>query len=111
MNAPVKDKRTDRIEERRASNALLDGIAKDAKPAEVSDPGKRKLFVAWLRAERTIKQCHQLMADALKDQENCAREIVQKLGRGHHRYDEVLFTTEAKGGTVYLRRLKQKAKE
>jgi hypothetical protein len=105
----AKDRKALRLEEAREGNVLLEELARAAKPAEVTEPGRIRLFKAYLRAERTIADSLRLLRDAHIDRENCAKEIVQKLGRGHHRYDGVLYRPEAKKKTVYLRRLKQKA--
>jgi hypothetical protein len=102
------DRKRLRLEETREGNFFLEELASEAKPQEVTEPGRIKLFKAYLRAERTIADAKRLLRDAYVDRENCAQDIVKKLGRGHHRYEGVLYATEAKKKTVYLRRLKQK---
>lgn len=86
-------------------------LALDARPAEVSDSAKHKLFEAWERAGITIQKAEQMRQDAILHQIQCAEAIVRKLGGGVFRYKDKLYmvTVSSKGG-VYLREQKARVK-
>lgn len=88
--------------------SLLEELARDARPADISDVGKRKLIVEWENATNTLARAKQMVIDAVAYQETRAREIVKKLGRGHFRHNGKLYSVSAKGSTVYLRELVKK---
>ncbi len=102
------------LEKKRHGNVRIDALAADARPAEVSDVGKRKLFEEWERAGRTIEQAKQMLADAIVYRQKCTEDIVRKLGRTHTRYKGVLYSVTAKTTrqgttTVFLRPMGKKA--
>lgn len=79
-------------------------LALGARPAEVSDSARHKLFQAWERAGVTIQKAEQMRLDAIKDQSECAEAIVRKLGGGVFRYKEKLYVVlVSPKGIVYLR--------
>ena len=88
--------------------ALLEFLAREARPADISDVGKRKLITEWENATNTLARARQMVIDAVAYQETRAREIVKKLGRGHFRHNGRLYSVSAKGSTVYLRELVKK---
>ena len=86
-------------------------LAQGARPAEVSDSARHKLFQAWERAGVTIQKAEQMRLDAIKDQIECAEAIVRKLGRDAFRYkDKLYLVTISSKGTVYLREQKERVK-
>jgi hypothetical protein len=102
------------LEKKRRYNERINALAADARPAEVSDVGKRKLFEEWERAGRTIEQAKQMLADAIVYRQKCTEDIVKKLGRVHFRYKDVLYSVTAKTTrkgttTVFLRPMGKKA--
>lgn len=101
---------TSPLEQRRRGNARIDELAKDATPAAVSEVGQRKLFEQWERAGKTIADAKQMLKDAIAHEQQCAEQIVRKLGRGQWRYKGALYAVSAKGATVYLKALKERAK-
>lgn len=89
---------------REASLSYLTELAADARPAEVSDGAKRKLFDDWGKAGGYIQRAEQMRLDAIKEQAKCAEAIVKKLGAGLHRYKDKLYVVSvSKRGVVYLR--------
>lgn len=103
----IKPKETplDPLAAKRHSNARLDALAAAASPATVSEASFRKLFENWERAGITISKARQMLADALVLEQQCAEEIVRKLGRGQFRYKETLYMVSSNKNTVYLRAL------
>lgn len=102
------------LEKKRRYNERIDALAADARPAEVSDVGKRKLFEEWERAGVTIERAKQMLADAIVYRQKCTEDIVRKLGRIHFRYKGVLYSVTAKTTrrgttTVFLRPMGEKA--
>lgn len=102
------------IDKKRRYNERINALAADARPAEVSDVGKRKLFEEWERAGKTIRQAKQMLLDAIAYQQQCTEDIVKKLGREHFRYKDVLYSVTAKkrrdgATTVFLRPMGKKA--
>lgn len=94
-------------------NARINELARDARPSEVTEVGRRKLFENWEKAGKTIEQAEKMLADAKTWRVQAAEDIVRALGRGHFRYKEVLYSITAKthkdGTTVFLRPMAKKA--
>lgn len=94
-------------------NARINELAGGARPAEVTETGRRKLFETWEKAGKTIEQAEKMLADARKWRVEAAEDIVRQLGRGHFRYKDVLYSVTAKthkgGTTVFLRPMARKA--
>lgn len=94
-------------------NARINELALEARPAEVTEVGRRKLFEEWEKAGKTIESAEKMLADARVWRVKAAEEIVRKLGRGHFRYKDVLYSVTAKTHkdetTVYLRPMARKA--
>jgi hypothetical protein len=98
------------LDKKRRYNERINLLAAEARPAEVTEIGKRKLFEEWERACITIEKAKQMLADAIEYKQKCAEDIVKKLGRTHYRYKEVLYSPTAKTTregkvTVFLRPL------
>lgn len=94
----------------RVGTERLIALASNARPADVTERGKEKLFEKWEKAGKTIEQARQMLKDSIAFHNQCAEEIVSKLGMGNFRYKDRLYVTAAKGPTVYLRPLEKKAK-
>lgn len=107
---PAARPRETSSDKKRRYSVRINALAAEARPAEVTDIGKRKLFEEWERAGITIEKAKQMLADAIVYRQKCAEEIVKKLGRTHYRYKDVLYsptakTTRAGEVTVFLRPL------
>lgn len=104
------------VQKKRRYNERINALAADARPAEVSEVGARKLFEEWERASVTIGKCEQMMKDALAYRQTCVENIIKKLGRTHYRYKNVLYSPSAKTTrdgkvTVFLRPLGKHARD
>lgn len=111
---PAAPARDSPLEKKRRYNERINALAAGARPAEVSDIGKRKLFEEWERAGNTIERARQMLADAIVYRQKCTEDIVRKLGREHFRYKDVLYSVTAKtkrdgATTVFLRPMGKKA--
>lgn len=94
-----------------APHSRLAELAAGARPAEVSDGARYKLFEEWERAGITIRRAEQRRLDAIKLQAECAEKIVRKLGTGVSRYKGRLYmVTVSSKGVVYLREQKARPK-
>lgn len=79
-------------------------LSAGAKPAEVSDSARHKLFLAWEHATTMIARAEQMKRDAIKHQADCAEQIVRKLGGGAFRYKDKLYQVIlSTKGVVFLR--------
>ncbi len=99
---------TDRPE--RPGHDLIEEITRNARPAEVSESQRVKLFVEYEKSVKTLEKAKIFLRDALLEQRKCTEALVSKLGRGDLRYNGVLYSVSAKKGTVFLRRQKRKPK-
>lgn len=86
----------------------LETLAAEAKPALVTEVGKRNVLEAWHKAGNVVARARQMLKDALLERDRAAEEVVRKLGRGNLRYRDVLYSPSAKGDTIYLRELKKR---
>lgn len=86
----------------------LEELSRAARPAEVSDSGRRRVLEDWEKATRVVAQAKQMVKDAIRTQNQMAEQVVRKLGRGNLRYKDVLYSPSAKGDTIYLRELVRK---
>lgn len=114
QETPAPTPKETSLDKKRRYNQRINALAADARPAEVSDVGKRKLFEEWERAGITIQKARQMLIDAVDYQRQCTEEIVKKLGRTHYRYKDVLYSVTAKtrrdgATTVFLRPMGKKA--
>lgn len=87
-------------------------LALEARPAEVTDSGRNRLFEAWEKSGVVIQRAEQMRLDAIKHQIECAEAIVKKLGGGAFRYKGKLYMVmESTRGVVFLREQKAKKKD
>lgn len=86
----------------------LEALAREAKPSEVSDAGRRRALEEWEKATAVVARARQMVKDAIRTQAEMAENVVRKLGRGNLRYKDVLYSPSAKGSTIYLRELRKR---
>lgn len=94
----------------RPGHELIEELTRDARPAEISESAKTKLFVEWEKSLKNLEQAKVFLRDCTKHHRECTERLVSKLGRGDLRYKDVLYSVSAKKGTVFLRRQKRKPK-
>ena len=94
----------------RPGHDLIEALTRDARPAELSDSAKTKLFDEWEKSLKNLKKAEIFLHDCTKYHRECTERLVSKLGRGNLRYKDVLYSVSAKKGTVFLRRQKRKPK-
>lgn len=96
---------------KRSGHDLIEELTRDARPAEISESGKTKLFVEWEKSLKSLNQAKIFLRDCIEHHRKCTEQLVSKLGRGDLRYKDVLYSVSAKKGTVFLRRQKRKQKK
>ena len=101
----LKKPRESALQKKRRHNERINLLAEGARPAEVTEPARRRLFEEWDRMGRTIEQGELMVKQAKAERQKCVEEIVRKLGRTHYRYKDTLYSVSAKGDTLFLRPL------
>jgi hypothetical protein len=110
MNAQIQmsDEEEPAVEEKTTGRDRLEALARDARPEEATEAGKRRVLEEWWKANRVVSQAKQMLLDAIKTRDAAAEKVVATLGRGNLRYKDVLYSPSAKGDTIYLRELVKK---